>query len=148
MRVESSGKPDAWKLACPVWGWGRGETPRPTPHRYYQHFSGMFVAVAFTYSAWVVSNGKGLRAAGWANLHFVALEIVLFAASRNTLRLYYSRVAQLLGTLKTPKKGACRMANGIGKHHVKNDPASKPVVRKQAPAAKPNSPRAEQTRGR
>ena len=31
MRVESSGKPDAWKLARPVWGWGRGETPRPTP---------------------------------------------------------------------------------------------------------------------
>lgn len=31
MRIESSGKPDAWKLACPVWGWGRGETPRPTP---------------------------------------------------------------------------------------------------------------------
>ena len=31
MRVESSGKPDAWKLARPVWGWGRGATPRPTP---------------------------------------------------------------------------------------------------------------------
>lgn len=31
MRVESSGEPDAWKLACPVRGWGRGETPRPTP---------------------------------------------------------------------------------------------------------------------
>ena len=29
--LESSGKPDAWKLARPVWGWGRGETPRPTP---------------------------------------------------------------------------------------------------------------------
>ena len=31
MSTESSGKPDAWKLARPVWGWGRGETPRPTP---------------------------------------------------------------------------------------------------------------------
>jgi len=31
MCLESSGKPDAWKLARPVWGWGRGETPRPTP---------------------------------------------------------------------------------------------------------------------
>ncbi|QDU30681.1 PD-(D/E)XK nuclease superfamily protein [Anatilimnocola aggregata] len=30
-REESSGKPDAWKLARPVWGWGRGEIPRPTP---------------------------------------------------------------------------------------------------------------------
>jgi hypothetical protein len=33
MSGESSGKPDAWKLAPPVWGWGRGETPRPTPPR-------------------------------------------------------------------------------------------------------------------
>ena len=33
MCLESSGKPDAWKLARPVWGWGRGETPRPTPPR-------------------------------------------------------------------------------------------------------------------
>ena len=31
MSVESSGKPDAWKLARPVWGWGRGATPWPTP---------------------------------------------------------------------------------------------------------------------
>lgn len=34
MCLESSGKPDAWKLARPVWGWGRGATPRPTPHGY------------------------------------------------------------------------------------------------------------------
>ena len=33
MRIESSGKPDAWKLARPVWGWGRGAIPRPTPLR-------------------------------------------------------------------------------------------------------------------
>jgi len=32
MSTESSGEPDAWKLARPVWGWGRGATPRPTPH--------------------------------------------------------------------------------------------------------------------
>ena len=32
-RVESSGKPDAWKLARPVWGWGRGVIPRPTPQK-------------------------------------------------------------------------------------------------------------------
>jgi hypothetical protein len=36
MRAESSGKPDAWKLARPVWGWGRGAIPRPTP----RHASG------------------------------------------------------------------------------------------------------------
>ena len=31
MSLELSGKPDAWKLARPVWGWGRGVIPRPTP---------------------------------------------------------------------------------------------------------------------
>ena len=35
MSLESSGKPDAWKLARPVWGWGRGATPRPTPRDGY-----------------------------------------------------------------------------------------------------------------
>lgn len=31
MSLELSGKPDAWKFARPVWGWGRGVIPRPTP---------------------------------------------------------------------------------------------------------------------
>jgi hypothetical protein len=31
MRIESSGKPDVMKVACPVWGWGRDATSRPTP---------------------------------------------------------------------------------------------------------------------
>ncbi len=33
MCVESFGKPDAWKLARPVWGWGQGVIPWPTPPR-------------------------------------------------------------------------------------------------------------------
>jgi hypothetical protein len=39
------------------------------------------------------------------------------------------------------------MSNGTG-HRAKTDSASKPVVKKQAQAAKPPSPRAEQTQGR
>ena len=118
-------------------------------YRHYQFYSNMFISAGFTYLAWLVWNGKGLKAVGWANLYFVALEIVLFVTSRDTLAKYYSRVSQLLGTLETPKKGACRMANGIGgKHHPKNDSASKPVEKKPVPAAKPNSPRTEQTQGR
>ena len=119
-------------------------------YRYYQHFANMFVAVAFTYAAWLVSSGRGLRAAGWANLNFALLEIVLFANSRDTLANYYSRVAQLLGTLTNPKpkKGACRMSNGIGKHLPKDAAAPKQAATKPAPAAKPNSPHAGQTQGR
>ncbi len=57
-------------------------------YRYYQFYGNMFVAAGFTYAAWLVSNGKGLRAAGWANVHFVVLEIILFANSRDTLAKY------------------------------------------------------------
>jgi hypothetical protein len=117
-------------------------------YRYYQFYGNMFIAAGFTYASWLVWNGQGLRAAGWANANFVVLEIVLFANSRDTLAKYYSRVAQLLGTLTNPKKGTCRMSNGIGKHHAKPEPASKPAVKTQAPAAKPTSPRSEQTQGR
>jgi hypothetical protein len=30
-QLRQSGEPDAWKLARPVRGWGRGAIPRPTP---------------------------------------------------------------------------------------------------------------------
>ena len=40
------------------------------------------------------------------------------------------------------------MSNGTGKHRAKNDPATKPVVKTAVPAAKPTSPRAEQTQVR
>lgn len=56
-------------------------------YRYYQFYGNMFIAAGFTYGAWLLSTGKGLRAAGWANLYFLALEIVLYANSRDTLRL-------------------------------------------------------------
>ena len=118
-------------------------------YRYYQFYANMFIAAGFTYSAWLVWNGKGIAAAGWANLCFLVLEVVLFAGSRDAIAKYYSRVAQLLGTLSTSKKGRHCMTNGIGgKHHPKSDSASKPVEKKPVPAAKPNSPRTEQTQGR
>jgi hypothetical protein len=75
-------------------------------YRYYQFYGNMFIAAGFTYGAWLLSTGKGLLAAGWANLYFLALEIVLYANSRDTLAKYYTRVAQLLGTLSNSKKGA------------------------------------------
>jgi hypothetical protein len=56
-------------------------------YRYYQCFSNLFIAAGFTYAAWLISSGKGLGGAGWANLHFVLLEAVLFANSRDTLAL-------------------------------------------------------------
>jgi len=114
-------------------------------YRYYQFYANMFVAVGFTYTAWLVWNGKGLQAAGWANLHFVVMEIVLFVNSRDTLAKYYSRVAQLLGTLTNPKKGACRMSNGIGKHHPKSEEASKSAEKKAVSGSKVKPAKLEQS---
>jgi hypothetical protein len=40
------------------------------------------------------------------------------------------------------------MSNGIGKHHAKNEAASKPVVKTATSASKPKSPHAEQIKSR
>jgi len=40
------------------------------------------------------------------------------------------------------------MTNGGSPHYENAEPAKKPVVKKQAPMAKPKSPRASQTQGR
>jgi hypothetical protein len=52
MRIESSGKPDAWKLARPVWGWGRGAIPRPTPLRTLL----LFVTLCAVLFSWLSMN--------------------------------------------------------------------------------------------
>jgi len=41
-----AGKPDAWKLARPVWGWGRGEVSRPTPPKFCAAFRDILEAEA------------------------------------------------------------------------------------------------------
>ncbi|MBM4092463.1 MAG: hypothetical protein FJ276_24025 [Planctomycetes bacterium] len=56
----------------------------------------MFVAAAFSFVARAASAGLTAGFTPLAGIAFVALELVLFAGSRDTLRKYYSRTQQLL----------------------------------------------------
>jgi uncharacterized membrane protein len=72
-------------------------------YRYYQFNANMLVAVAFTYTAWLMSRRIGFYKAGWMNMVFISLEIVFWIGSRDTLRKYYQRTAEVLGTDQTLK---------------------------------------------
>ncbi len=65
-------------------------------YRYYQFYSNMFVAVAFSFVARAASAGA--KVSFTPAITFLALELVLFAGSRDTLRKYYSRTQQLLSS--------------------------------------------------
>jgi hypothetical protein len=92
-------------LVAPAWSFGNLEDKLQgflllveSHYRYYQFYSNMFVAVAFAAVACLVEGGGTAKAIGWPGVGFLALELVLFAGSRDTLRKYYSRTRQLLNT--------------------------------------------------
>lgn len=63
-------------------------------YRHYLHYGNTFVAAFVAYLCYRVKHG--LFAPTWGDLAFVAIEAILFAASRDTLRKYHTRAAQLL----------------------------------------------------
>ena len=90
--------PPAWKFAN-LEGKLQGYLALIENHyRYYQFYANMFVAAAFAYWAsprpeWQAGSS---RLTTWGG--FLALEIVLFAGSRDTLAKYYGRTRQLLNS--------------------------------------------------
>jgi hypothetical protein len=67
-------------------------------YRYYQFYANMFIAAGFAYGARAIAEGCAFWLHGWLAVGFLALEAVLFAGSRDTLRKYFSRTQQLLNT--------------------------------------------------
>ena len=67
-------------------------------YRYYEFFANTFLAAFASYGCWRVAASVGDPQPSDAG--FVALQVIFFAASRNTLRTYYRRVGQLLGTVE------------------------------------------------
>lgn len=67
-------------------------------YRYYQFYSNMFIAAAFSFSARCVCDGQAFRNRLWPTAGFLILEAVLLAGSRDTLRKYYLRSQQLLNS--------------------------------------------------
>jgi hypothetical protein len=74
-------------------------------YRHYLYYSNMFVATAIAYACYRTRLGT-LWPMGWLDVLFAFLEIVFFATSRDTLRKYYARGQQLLGTSSQPARSA------------------------------------------
>ncbi|MCC7086533.1 MAG: hypothetical protein IT427_16160 [Pirellulales bacterium] len=92
--------PPAWKFAN-LEGKLQGYLTLIENHyRYYQFYANMFIATAFAYFARIFAEGPAFPGRLAAHVGFLALEIVLFAGSRDTLRKYYNRTQQLLNSRK------------------------------------------------
>lgn len=65
-------------------------------YRYYQFNANTFIAVVSAYLVRLAGDCRWCGGAGWTDLGFVIIEVVLFATSRDTLRKYYARVSQVL----------------------------------------------------
>ena len=90
--------PPAWKFAH-LEGKLQGYLTLIENHyRYYQFYSNMFIAAAFAFWARLFSEGPAVTGCLAATCGFLALEMILFAGSRDTLHKYYSRTQQLLNS--------------------------------------------------
>ena len=98
-------------------------------YRYYQHHSNMFVAVALSYSARWIVEGSHPGHWPWLPAGFAVLEIVFFAASRDSLCKYYTRAGRLLHPV-SPEERITDMSNGFGHH---------PEPPEKAPRKKPET---------
>ncbi len=78
-------------------------------YRHYQFYSNMLVATAVAYLCYRVQLG-GLAPLGPWDLGILALEVVFYTTSRDTLRKYYTRGTQLLAgeALPQPLQGRGR----------------------------------------
>lgn len=76
-------------------------------YRHYQFYANTLVSGAFALGARAASGGIRVGSF-WMIIGWVALAVVFFAASRDTLRKYYSRVAELLSAGKGHDHGERR----------------------------------------
>jgi uncharacterized SAM-binding protein YcdF (DUF218 family) len=66
-------------------------------YRYYQFYGNTLIAVLFSWTVWHVTPIGIVHGLGWPDLGIFALEVILLAGSRDTLRKYYARTSRLLG---------------------------------------------------
>lgn len=72
-------------------------------YEHYQFYANMFVALLIAYSCYRVNLGTMLTM-GWLDAAFIALELVFFCTSRDTLRKYYARGHQVLSAPRTRRR--------------------------------------------
>ena len=90
-------------IAIPAWNFsglhdrlGAFETLIEIHYRYYQSHANMFVAILFAYVAWRLAPGTPAYQFGILDVAFIAVECMLFLASRDALGKYYRRAGALL----------------------------------------------------
>ena len=67
-------------------------------YKFYQFHGNLLIALFFVYVARRVHLGFFVEPLGWVDLGCLLLSVILFVGSRDTLRKYYVRVSQLLGS--------------------------------------------------
>ena len=65
-------------------------------YRYYQFYANTLAAAVFAYAAWRSSHSAVEAPWGWFDVAAAIMGLIFFAASRDTLRKYYSRAQSLL----------------------------------------------------
>jgi len=65
-------------------------------YRYYQHYSNMFIAIAFAAIAWLLAYPSWTVRDTGLILGIGLIEAILFLGSRDTLRKYHARTGALL----------------------------------------------------
>lgn len=80
-------------------------------YRHYLFYANMFVAVAAAYAYRRLATADPWPG-GWADLAFLAIEAVFYAASRDTLRKYYSRCCQILSPRSSDRLPAAKPPAG------------------------------------
>lgn len=68
-------------------------------YRYYQFYANTFIAAWFAYAVWSATDRPPFP--GWAEVGMFHFSVVFLAGSRDALRKYYQRTAQLLGTVES-----------------------------------------------
>jgi len=64
-------------------------------YRHYQFNANMLVATAIAFASYRIQQPARF---GWLDIGFVLVEVIFWATSRDTIRKYYERGAQLLGS--------------------------------------------------
>jgi hypothetical protein len=116
-------------------------------YQFYQHHGNAFIAAAFSYSAYLFAEGLEGFSHCWLTVGFLLLEIVLFAASRDCLKKYYSRTQELLN-YPQPYERKKIMTNGIGLHDHETETPKKVARKKRATQVKPKPAKPDKSTAR
>jgi hypothetical protein len=73
-------------------------------YRHYQFYANMLVAVVFLYCCRRTALGFWTAPFGWTDAAFLALAVIFYVTSRDTLRKYYDRGRALLSERPSPPK--------------------------------------------